>query len=1195
MTRFVSRRHVSGVLAILVTLSAAHGALAGEPVPWQQIHSTLNELDQCRALSMRALRNAQDFKTLSLYGRGWGLDMREAVAEDMLIEGLWLYDYLQAMDMSSMSLISYATAQQHPNLPQELQTLQAFLPEAARKTLAYYDKAAKAVAGSLERVNAAAQAKAPFEVRTIPANKWPGVPESIWAAGGDGFTLGWAMPVVPEGVFARTLDMYEYGQEHMLQKAREAGLNFIRPWDANTFNWADIETTQGQYDWTRVDEVCRRLNKYGLAMWMRVPSSVESPPQWMIDRLGDDAMLMGPDGKPIELPFRIEDAFVFGLQDKRPVKHPINMFHPEVAQAYSAWLSALVRNVLGNGTRIYIVELLGGADRGGALPHYAGPQATQRFRDWLSKNGIDPRKRWSTDVAVEQVEPPYTPANEKRGRYGFATIGVTEPGRKRMLIDFKRWREQEYIDYFRPQVQAIRRVVENLPICTTSSDYGEWNMSMAGRDDPRLIRELGLVPCGFSMENIWDDLRRAYSPAHFSVGPTHSGAGDAYAQYAFSGYIHDTLALYSLTQVRGFYWGDSIFYPDLRWCWTSLLGWRRFQERAQGMSPEMLNTAPTPQVAVLWSRTAAEYQSFIRDYVGGTYGFRFGPANYNKIGCVGWGRILDSIGLHHDMVTEDQVRDGALGRYEMIIMPAVQAQPGDVAEKVRQYVADGGIAVATSSVALFDQDMEQKGAGQLADVFGVDFDEFTAAAIVADSPMTVPVEDVFRGVWTRRSNTGTDELKTLFCTYKPRQGAEVVGTFTDGRPAVVLNTFGKGKAMAIGYPIGRQSFLSDVYHQHYGNNWQNIPHGPRFQQGLFNWFEQQFGRLGFTRKTAAVKEFVPRITNEDAAWPSGNWPRAWQEYRDFTWKEAVPRAVEVILRGRDGNPNQYLALFNREGSYGFAPGVIEFEAISKEVEVTLKTNGARFLYDLSLGCAVPFSAGTLRTMIEPSSARMFVLSDDGVIRRYEGNRAFGGQTDGDLRSSVAPVAARNAPVPEQAVIAPEQIRAFLEERSGKGIVISCEHRNWMPAARNLADALKNAFGKDARISRNSPRIHGTHSFLWTAGQRFSKLEDPDIILGNRRQSHSVAQYGVHTGGMGNHTAVLPFMASEGFPGLDRFIICLTRPYAKEWSTPPRPPREPDGELVVEKPARVTLVVGASDAAGVADGVEQLIRLLKQAQ
>jgi len=276
---------IAGVVVAAIPVTA----LAGETAPLNDIHAALNDLDQCRALSMRALRNANDLKTLSLYGRGWGLDVPEGPAEDMLIEGLWLYDYLQALDTSSMSLVSYATAENHPNLQSELRALQDFMPEAARRTLSYFDRTAKTVADAREQVNAAARAKGALDLRTVAAQPWPGVPENIMAAGGDGFTIGWVMPVVPEGMFARTVDAFQYGRDHMLRMAQEAGIDFIRPWDTNTFNWADVEPSEGRYDWARVDEVCRRLNAFGLAMWMRIPSSIESPPQWLLDRLGDQA------------------------------------------------------------------------------------------------------------------------------------------------------------------------------------------------------------------------------------------------------------------------------------------------------------------------------------------------------------------------------------------------------------------------------------------------------------------------------------------------------------------------------------------------------------------------------------------------------------------------------------------------------------------------------------------------------------------------------------------------------------------------------------------------------------------------------------------------------------------------------------------------------------------------------------------
>jgi len=269
----------------------------------------------------------------------------------------------------------------------------------------------------------------------------------------------------------------------------------------------------------------------------------------------------------------------------------------------------------------------------------------------------------------------------------------------------------------------------------------------------------------------------------------------------------------------------------------------------------------------------------------------------------------------------------------------------------------------------------------------------------------------------------------------------------------------------------------------------------------------------------------------------------------------------------------------------------------------VKADGAKFVYDLTLGCAVPVQAGewlAFQTLLEPSSARMLVLSSDGTFSAYAGNRVPGGRSDEDLRTAVNAVAGRKGTPPDDAVIGSDDIVAFLKERGPKGIVISCEQQAWMPAARTLADAIQKAFGVSAtasvaRVTRTSPRIGGQHSFLWSVGSPATSVDEPDIIMGNRDESHFVARFGSHTGGMGNHTAPLPFMTSRTFPGDGRAIICLTRPFAKEWSTPPRAQADPAAKMVTEKPARQSLVVGASDPAGVDAGVRRLIQLVKKAR
>ena len=123
------------VLALLGVAMLAWCVSGAElPLTQEDLNETLEQFDEIRALAMRGLLRVHDMKAAYLYGRGFGLDMPESIPEDVLIEGLWLFDYLNSMDYAAMSLVSYAAAAEHPNLGEELSVFRSFLPEAARRT-----------------------------------------------------------------------------------------------------------------------------------------------------------------------------------------------------------------------------------------------------------------------------------------------------------------------------------------------------------------------------------------------------------------------------------------------------------------------------------------------------------------------------------------------------------------------------------------------------------------------------------------------------------------------------------------------------------------------------------------------------------------------------------------------------------------------------------------------------------------------------------------------------------------------------------------------------------------------------------------------------------------------------------------------------------------------------------------------------
>ena len=1136
---------------------------------------------------------AQDLKCICLYGRGFGLDLPEAPAEDLLIEGLWLFVELYALDMTAVSIVSYAAANSHAGLEEEIRNFEAWLPEEARRTAAYYTKVREALSSAAVRVReAAAATNAAPVLQSAPAPRQAASPAGKIA--GDGFMMGWNWPFIPrEGSFyARHLSQHGYTADRIFELAREAGIDYVRPDDQNVFDWPDVEKQPGSYDWTRVDEILALAKKHGFPIYLPIPLGTTAAPDWLTNRLGAAASL----GTPAKVqPW--EHMFFMGMPNTRDVYAPANLFNQEVAAAFARYVTALVRHVKNSGVSIVAVDLIGPR----RMPDDFSDAGLKRWRSWLERKYGSSPLPWDSGMKPSEAALPNPDF-----------FSATNAATRRQLLDYVKWREDDFCRYVWTGVEAVRQADPHVPITCFYGETMEFNDGAFGRHHEHLVQELGLVPFHFTPgHNFYDNLRRAYSPAGFSGCTTHTGSGNAFAQYAFSSFIHDSLVIHTwpCPIARGFYWGDCFPYPDLRWRWSALNSWRRFLDRAQGMAPEMLHTKPAPQVAMLWSDTTHKFQSFIKDWVGGTYGFRADAANYHRIGCIGWDRLLDGMGMNYDVVTEDGVRQGRLGSYSLLIMPSVQALPGDVAERIRAFAADGGLVVATSAAALYGEDMEMKGGGQLADVFGADFDRFLGISVVAETPMGTPRREGWIHPWApnpQKAELGSDSMRTLFCCFKPRAGAQTLETFTSGEPAVISNSFGRGKAVIIGYPIGRQSFLSDVYHEHYGHNWADMPYGPYFHQELMTWLELLWCRIGFERAAIVAKETGPRAIGRDAGWPSLLWPQKNGGYPFFVWKtgaqgsQFAPRSVETAIRRGEGNPCAYLTIYNREGAYGYDPGVIHFESSSKELRIELDMPDVKRIYDLSLQCPVPFTRErsldgrrtvcAFQTQIEPSMGKMFVVSTNETILLYEGRRERG-MSDSDILSAVRRIASRNVEPPSLATLNEKAVLEFLAARAAKNPVISCESPLFLPAAERLSTVIGKALHATARISRTAPRITAQHGGINSCVENFEIVESPDIIIGNRNTSHHLAKEEPSYGLEVDHNPRVPFVTSSSMPGPGRSIIMLLRPYARR----PAKPEENNGRLFVEIPTNTVLIISASEPAGMDKAIDHIEQLVKRAR
>lgn len=212
----------------------------------------------------------------------------------------------------------------------------------------------------------------------------------------------------------------------------------------------------------------------------------------------------------------------------------------------------------------------------------------------------------------------------------------------------------------------------------------------------------------------------------------------------------------------------------------------------------LLNATPAPaQIAILYNRLSY--------MVGGS------QPSLSKLGRA---PIDSALGLHLafaqnqmpvDFVSTQEVAGGKLGQYRILFVPFPVMLSANVAQGIRKYVENGGTVVAEARLAWNN---ERGFASKI--IPGIGLDKVFGARETVIQPRDKPEITVESAAhlpgW---KNSGTVAGAAFEEDLEPYAGAQVLGTFADGKPAIVENSFGKGKAILVG------SFLALGYEQHH--------------------------------------------------------------------------------------------------------------------------------------------------------------------------------------------------------------------------------------------------------------------------------------------------------------------------------------------------------------------------------------------
>lgn len=171
------------------------------------------------------------------------------------------------------------------------------------------------------------------------------------------------------------------------------------------------------------------------------------------------------------------------------------------------------------------------------------------------------------------------------------------------------------------------------------------------------------------------------------------------------------------------------------------------------------------------------------------HGSEYVSRHESRIGAY---KLLWDMNIPADCIAENNLDE--LDRYKVVLLPLVENINADLAERLKRYVANGGMAIAEAPFAFKDTDgrliYQAPGFG-LDEVFGgwtADREGWETASRIACPEGEAKVHFF----WHEFTLTGS---------------GEALATYADGTPAVIANNYGKGRAVLAGTEVFRQYSL----------------------------------------------------------------------------------------------------------------------------------------------------------------------------------------------------------------------------------------------------------------------------------------------------------------------------------------------------------------------------------------------------
>jgi beta-galactosidase len=229
----------------------------------------------------------------------------------------------------------------------------------------------------------------------------------------------------------------------------------------------------------------------------------------------------------------------------------------------------------------------------------------------------------------------------------------------------------------------------------------------------------------------------------------------------------------------------------------------------------ILNNVQPERVAAVLTTEEQQVLSFV------THGGNYADVHESRFGAF---KMLWDRNIPTDCIAENNLDE--MGRYKLILLPMVENMTAELAQRLRDYVAEGGTLIAESPFAFKDGDnmLQYRSPGfGLDEVFGgwtSDREGWETATPIKTGTGLVSAKHL-PGCSGKLAPSPFLSKVHFFWHEFTLAGGEILAGYAPpiGTPAVIANNFGKGRAVLAGtevfrqYIVNEQPAMTDLLHR----------------------------------------------------------------------------------------------------------------------------------------------------------------------------------------------------------------------------------------------------------------------------------------------------------------------------------------------------------------------------------------------